>query len=218
MPAQARAVLPARLRCQDTRPWLTTGPLAGRRGARSSCASSGCAAGARARRGCTRCTTGTRTETSSAPQGRVNNGNLTGRGSETFTYTPDNMMATSQTTNGTTAYAYDPDQWRAKRTTATATTYFLRGLHGELVTEWTVPTSGNAAARDYIYADGRLLSAVSKPLTPPASNDAYGTIVPNGPNVTATLNTPGRRLLLQFSGIAGHRYRAQAWVSQSRDR
>ena len=67
--------------------------------------------------------------------------------------------------------------------------------------------------RDYIYAGSRLLSAVTKTITPPASNDIYGTIVPNGPAVTQAMNTAGKRLLLQFQGIEGHRYRAAAWLT-----
>lgn len=64
------------------------------------------------------------------------------------------------TANGVvTAYAYDSDGWRIKKTSANTVTYYLRGLGGELLTEWTNP-GPTGAVRDYVYADGRLLSAV----------------------------------------------------------
>jgi YD repeat-containing protein len=138
-----------------------------------------------------------------------NNGNLRTTPSGTFTYTEDNLLASAVTTGGsTTTYAYDPDTWRVKRTTSAGTTYYMRGLQGELLSEFKVPMSGGATARDYVYLGSRLVSAVEKPITL-VSNSLNGTIIPNGPSVTQSVPV-GKRLLLQFTGIAGHRYRAAA--------
>jgi hypothetical protein len=37
------------------------------------------------------------------------------------------------------AYEYDADGWRLKKLTPAGVTYYLRGLNGELLTEWTNP-------------------------------------------------------------------------------
>jgi YD repeat-containing protein len=140
------------------------------------------------------------------------NGNLQTTATGTFTHTAENMLASAVVTGGSTiTYAYDPDNWRVKRTTRADVTYYVRGLQGELLTEFTVPATGDTIARDYVYAGSRLLSAVKKTTTLP-SNDIYGTISPNGPSVTQSVPA-GKRVLLQFTGTAGHRYRAAAWLT-----
>ena len=137
-----------------------------------------------------------------------NNGNLKTTATRSFTYTAENLLESALVAGGTITYAYDPDSWRVTRTTATDATYYVRGMHGELLSEFKVPTSGAATVRDYVYLGSRLVGAIEKPITL-ASNDIYGTITPNGPSVTRSVPA-GKRVLLQFTGVAGHRYRAAA--------
>lgn len=98
-----------------------------------------------------------------SPFGYDPNGNLTSTTNGTFTYTPDNMMETSVGPGGSASYRYDADGWRAKKESGGSVSFFLRGLHGELLTELRDPNTAGAATRDYIYAGSRLLAVISVP-------------------------------------------------------
>jgi YD repeat-containing protein len=101
-----------------------------------------------------------------APSGSFgydNNGNMTSAPNATFTYTPDNMLQTASTTRGTATYKYDADGWRAKKESSDGVSFFLRGLHGELLTEFHNPNTSGATIRDYVYAGSRLLGVVTVP-------------------------------------------------------
>jgi YD repeat-containing protein len=140
-----------------------------------------------------------------------NNGNLTAINDKTFTYTPNNLLESAAVTGGTTTYGYDTDDWRVRKTSGGVTTYYLRGLHGELLTEWKNPgTSGET--RDYVYVGTRLISAISRSMSD-TSGDYFGTIVANGPTVTAPLSPVVRNARLLFEGVAGERVSAYAQVT-----
>jgi|SoiMethySBSTD1v2_1073268.scaffolds.fasta_scaffold02328_5 YD repeat-containing protein len=85
------------------------------------------------------------------------NGNLETGPQAAFTYTSTNMMRTSLVGGVSASYVYDADDVRVKKTvTGGATTYFMRGLTGQLMTEW-INTSPAAQVRDHIYAGPRLI-------------------------------------------------------------
>jgi hypothetical protein len=89
------------------------------------------------------------------------NGNMTQVNSDTYAYTLDNQLTTSTVQGTTTNYLYDADGWRAQMATPTTASYFLRGLHGELLSEMRNPASSPKSTRDYIYAGSRLLAVVT---------------------------------------------------------
>jgi YD repeat-containing protein len=92
------------------------------------------------------------------------NGNLTGISNNSFqyAYTRDNQLRTATAGGVTTEYAYDADQWRVKKATANQPVmYYMRGPGGALLSEWTNGPSPTATARDYIYADGRLVTIIT---------------------------------------------------------
>lgn len=80
----------------------------------------------------------------------------------TYTYTPQNMLATATVFGAQTQFAYDADNWRFSKTSADGTTLYFRGLNGELLTEWRNP-GPNGETRDYIYAGAQLISMVKRP-------------------------------------------------------
>lgn len=93
--------------------------------------------------------------------GYDNNGNLIS-GLGTFTYSPDNLV-TSSTVQGTTAtFLYDAEGWRVRKTVGSLNTSYLRGINGQLLTEWNHAAVPNGYAKDYIYAGSRLIAAVKK--------------------------------------------------------
>ncbi len=89
-----------------------------------------------------------------------NNGNLRTKPNASFSYTPNNMMASATVYGTTTTYAYDADDWRARKTSQGTTTFYLRGLGAELLTEWRDPGAPTGKARDYVYAGSRLIAVV----------------------------------------------------------
>jgi hypothetical protein len=66
-------------------------------------------------------------------------------------------------TAGVIDYGYDADGWRIKEKTSTDTKYFMRGLHGELLTEVANPGTASVALKDYVYAGQRLLAVIVTP-------------------------------------------------------
>jgi YD repeat-containing protein len=133
-----------------------------------------------------------------------NNGNLlTGTPGRTFTYTAWNRVASATMGGTTTNYRYDADDWRVKKSSGTTTTYLLRGLNGELLTEWKNPGT-NGETRDYIYAGSRLVSAITRPWNE-TFDDWFGTIIPNGPEVAVNFTAANQRAFLTFDGVAGRR-------------
>ena len=131
-----------------------------------------------------------------------NNGNLLTGSSKTFTYTPQNQMATSSVSGTSATYRYDADKWRIKTVSGATTTYALRGLGGELLTEWTNP-GPSGVTRDYVYAGSRLIAAIEKPWADTSA--VYDYIIPDGPPVTVTLGAPNMEGYLVFDGVAGQR-------------
>ena len=109
-----------------------------------------------------------------------NNGNTLTAGSATFTYTPQNQVAMATNLGATVNYAYNADEQRVKVASAGTSTYYIRGINGELLTEWKNPGTATGRVRDYIYLGSRLLSAVAKDTTedpagymPPVSTSTH---------------------------------------------
>jgi hypothetical protein len=46
-------------------------------------------------------------------------------------------------------------------TSATGTTFYIRGPHGELLTEWQDPST-DWTARDYVYVGSRMIASITK--------------------------------------------------------
>lgn len=76
------------------------------------------------------------------------------------TYTVDNQLDTVTAPGVTARYVYDADGWRAKKIVGADVSYHLRGVHGELLTDWGNPAARPATASDYIYAGSRLVASV----------------------------------------------------------
>jgi YD repeat-containing protein len=89
------------------------------------------------------------------------NGNLKQVNNDTYTYTLDSQLTTSTVQGTTTNYLYDADGWRARMATPTTTSYFLRGPHGELLSEMRNPGGASPSMRDYVYAGSRLLAVIT---------------------------------------------------------
>src|SRR4029434_128913 len=116
-------------------------------------------------------------------------------------YTPENWLQTALVDNVVHTYEYDADGWRFKKVTPAGVTYYLRGLNGELLTEWTNP-GPSGVIRDYIYAGSRLLTAVTTSSSLD-SGDIVGTVAVGGAPVWLTIaiaNQNGRLLLNATAG------------------
>ena len=116
------------------------------------------------------------------------NGNLTSTSSATYTYTPENWLATATDNGNSATYLYDADGWRAKKTIAGDTIFYVRGPVGELLTEWH-DLGGTARARDYVYAGTRLLSAIDRPVAPLST--CGGQAIPDGSPTSLTIPAGG---------------------------
>jgi YD repeat-containing protein len=134
------------------------------------------------------------------PFGYDNSGNMRTAGNATYTYTPQNMLATAAVVGGTASYAYDADLQRVKKSFAGSTTYFIRGLSGELLSEWKDPGLSSGTIRDYVHADAHLISAVEKATTQDP-NATCGVIVPGAPAVMVSVAS-GQNPCLTFEGVA----------------
>src|SRR6185369_12309467 len=95
----------------------------------------------------------------------------------------------------------DADGWRLKKVTPAGVTYYLRGLNGELLTEWTNP-GPSAVIRDYIYAGSRLLTAVTTSSSLD-SGDIVGTLAVGGPPVMVTIASPNQSGRVLVNATAG---------------
>lgn len=84
------------------------------------------------------------------------NGNLRAASAQdaSFTYTPDNQVATSTVDSIAATYAYDANGWRIAKTSG-LTSLYARGVTGQLFTE-----KRPGVTRDYIYAGSKLLGMV----------------------------------------------------------
>jgi YD repeat-containing protein len=89
-------------------------------------------------------------------------GNALTVGAATLAYTPQNQVETAAYLGSSATYAYDADDQRVKKDAAGSTTYYIRGPHGELLTEWKDPGTAGGHIRDYIYLGSRLLSGVGR--------------------------------------------------------
>jgi len=96
------------------------------------------------------------------------NGNVMSTPQTTYTYTPENRLATTKVGSSTIRFAYDADDWRVKKAIDKGEThYYVRGLNGELLSDWwNNATPTQAEVRDYIYAGSRVLAVVKTTRTP----------------------------------------------------
>jgi RHS repeat-associated protein len=78
-----------------------------------------------------------------------NNGNLTGDGTWTFVYDPENRLMTANKTGTAAAYAYDPLGRRTKKTVNSTSTFFLQDGDDE-VGEY---TAAGAIQRRFVLGD-----------------------------------------------------------------
>ena len=131
-----------------------------------------------------------------------NNGNLKTAPGRSYAYTPENWLQTAVVDNVVHGYEYDADGWRLKKVTSVGVTYYLRGLNGELLTEWTNP-GPSGVIRDYIYAGSRLLTAVTASSSLD-SGDIVGTIAVGGPPVWVTIAGANQNGRLFVNATAGH--------------
>jgi YD repeat-containing protein len=91
------------------------------------------------------------------------NGNLMSETAGIYNYTVDNLLDSTTLNYTTTRYAYDGQGWRIRMLVEGGPIYYYaRGLGGELLSEWMNVSTTNARARDYIYAEGRLLGVITK--------------------------------------------------------
>ena len=131
-----------------------------------------------------------------------NDGNLKAAPGRSYAYTPENWLQTAVVDNVVHAYEYDADGWRLKKVTPAGVTYYLRGLNGELLTEWTNP-GPSGVIRDYIYAGSRLLTAVTASSSLD-SGDIVGTLTVGGPPVWVTIASANQNGRLFVNATAGH--------------
>jgi YD repeat-containing protein len=109
------------------------------------------------------------------------NGNVITATGASYIYTPHNLLESATVGATITTYAYDIDDWRAKKSiSGSSSTYYIRGLTGELLSEWKDPGTPTGAIRDYIYAETRLLSTVDKSSSedpgPPTTDPEYALV------------------------------------------
>jgi len=128
------------------------------------------------------------------------NGNMTSGPNATYTYTPEDWLATATNGGTTTSYVYDADGWRARKISGPDTTLYLRGLHGELLTEWKNP-GPTGHTKEYVYAGSRLLAAIDRDRStlPTACG---GNAIPDGSPHPITISTPGGSATVPFDGSA----------------
>jgi YD repeat-containing protein len=130
-----------------------------------------------------------------------NNGNLKSAPGRAYAYTPENWLQTAVVNNVVHAYEYDADGWRLKKLTPAGMTYYLRGLNGELLTEWTNPGPAGVI-RDYVYAGSRLLTAITTSSTSD-SGDVVGTLAVGGAPVSLTIASANQNGRLFLNATAG---------------
>ena len=130
-----------------------------------------------------------------------NNGNLKTAPGRVYAYSAENRLETASVDNVVSAYEYDADGWRLKKITPTAVTYYLRGLNGELLTEWTNP-GPSGVVRDYIHAGLRLIGAATAS-SPADSGDVIGTLTVGGSPVSVTIASANQNGRLLFNGTGG---------------
>jgi YD repeat-containing protein len=102
----------------------------------------------------------------------------------TYTYNARSLLATVTASNVTATYQYDPAGLRALRTVNGNTTYTVRGVGGEVLSEYVAPCGAPVWARDVVYVGGRLLGAVRANLNPP-------TVAVTAPTATVPEAQPG---------------------------
>lgn len=89
------------------------------------------------------------------------NGNLTAQAQGSYTYTPDQLLATAIISGVTTSYNYDGDNARKHKVVSGINRYYIHGLGGQILGEYTDScTSGVRSVRDYLYLGSRLLATV----------------------------------------------------------
>jgi len=131
-------------------------------------------------------------------------GDLLSAPNETYAYTPQGMLETLGVYNTTTTYSYDAEDARIMKVVGANATYYLRGLTGELLTEWQNP-GGSNEIRDYIYAGGRLIAAIGRPVTGPADINIYKTASIDGPATSFTFTNMAQKAYVTFQGTLGQR-------------
>ena len=113
------------------------------------------------------------------------NGNLKTAPGRVYAYSPENLVETVSVDNVVNTYEYDADGWRIKKVTPANVTYYLRGLAGELLTEWSNP-GPSGVIRDYVYAGAQLIGVVTG-ASPSDFGDVVGTLAVGGSPVSITM-------------------------------
>jgi YD repeat-containing protein len=139
------------------------------------------------------------------PFGYDANGNLISEPLRTYNYTPDNQLETVVINGVPTSYQYDAFGSRIATITGGVTTYSLRAPGGRLLTEWTSPGVAGQT-RDYVYADERLISAVSTTIT--TAGLPSGVLTVGGAVATVALPT-GQDARYTFVGTGGQTVQAR---------
>ncbi len=135
-------------------------------------------------------------------------GNLTSQtvsgATTTLTYTPDQLLATATGAGANSAHTYDADNWRLKTVDQGIPTYVVRGINGELLTEWRNP-GPSGEVRDYLSAGSRLIGTIDRSSADDNGSGTGYTLAANGVPVTVSVTTPGQVATASFYGTAGQR-------------
>lgn len=146
-------------------------------------------------------------------------GNITQSGGKSYTYAPDQRLASVQQNGNTIAtYNYDSQGQRIVKTTSTGTTNFDYDLQGRLLEENDIPgnyvyldgeplarvdynlsdTTGNVASWNIVYYHNNPIGTPIK-TTDPLGNvswtgqlDSFGKVLPVNPAITQNLRFPGQ--------------------------
>lgn len=95
------------------------------------------------------------------PMDYDNNGNLTSRSGDTFTYTATNWLRTATVPGRATTYRYDGDGLRLKKETAgAAPVYYTRDANSRLLSEF-VPGCPTGRIKQYVYAGAHLIAVMA---------------------------------------------------------
>jgi YD repeat-containing protein len=129
-------------------------------------------------------------------------GNLVAAGGSTFSHTPDNQVASSTVNGTTTTYAYDGAGERVRKDTAGDTTIYLRGVNGQVLTEWR-RRGTTSSTRDFVYVGAVLLSTVDRETSADPTACGGKSALAGAP--TAVTIAPGQTGATTFEGSACQR-------------
>jgi RHS repeat-associated protein len=87
------------------------------------------------------------------------NGRVTQDAHGSYAYSPEGLLERAQLNSGVVVtYKYDADGLRTAKTWGGTTTYFVRGQHGEVLSEFSETGGTLQHLRDYVYLEGRLVA------------------------------------------------------------